>query len=323
MMILFIISILFLLLLLLNEYYFHIVIRNTQEHKILRGLKGKYDCVAFGSSYGLYGISFPEKSNGFNFCLGGQFFYYTDKMLREYVPQCLNSGGTVYLIIADLVFAEVGKGLYRPERYPLILSKNSLGEEYLFLNYSRMRFPILFYPYVLKRITKTLLFGVDNSYETLRKNELTYEQTFQQAQQRCASWCRQFHLKDTLSDQISHDLEDKFAKTREILTGMIQFCLDRGYKPVLVVTPVSKAMNGCLSDKFVQKVLFNNIEIANIHKIPFLNYLRDERFQDISLYANKSDYLNARGRKLFTEVLIKDTEKMDYENRNTHISSQS
>lgn len=307
MMILFIIGILFLLLFLLNEYYYHIVLRNTQEHKIMRGLKGKYDYVAFGSSYGLYGISFPKECNGFNFCIGGQFFYYTNKMLREYTPKCLKPGGTVYLVIADLVFARLGKGLYRPERYSFLLTRNSMGKDYSYLDYIRMRFPFFFNRKALIQIVRTLVRGVDNSYELLEKNKLNYEQTLQQARKRCSSWCRQFGLKDTVSDEIASELEKEFIETRTVLTKMIQFCLDKGFKPVLVVTPVSQAMNECLSDVFIQKVLFGNIHLANTQKVPLLNYLRDGRFQDRSLYANNADFLNARGRKLFTNMLLNDT----------------
>ena len=149
--------------------------------------------------------------------------------------------------------------------------------------------------------------GVDNSYELLEKNKLNYEQTLQQARKRCSSWCRQFGLKDTVSDEIASELEKEFIETRTVLTKMIQFCLDKGFKPVLVVTPVSQAMNECLSDVFIQKVLFGNIHLANTQKVPLLNYLRDGRFQDRSLYANNADFLNARGRKLFTNMLLNDT----------------
>ena len=92
---------------------------------------------------------------------------------------------------------------------------------------------------------------------------------------------------------------------------MIQFCIDKGFKPVLVVTPVSKAMNECISDAFIKKVLFDNIKLANKQGVPFFNYLKDERFQDISLYANNADCLNARGRKLFTKVLLNDTQNLE------------
>ena len=222
MIVLLVVTFFVLVALLLNEYYFHIVLSSQQEHKILKGLKGKYGKIAFGSSYGLYGISFPKETDGFNFCLSGQFFYYTDKMLREYAPKCLKPHGTIYLVIADLVFARLGKGLYRPERYPLLLNKDSLGRDYSYFNYIRNRFPLFFNVRALMQIVKTLYKGTNNGYDLLKENKLNYEQTLQQARKRCASWCRQFGLKDTLSDEIPLELAKEFMETRAVLTKMIQ-----------------------------------------------------------------------------------------------------
>lgn len=145
------------------------------------------------------------------------------------------------------------------------------------------------------------------SFDTLENNQLTLNQVETEADQRCKSWCRQFGLSDTINDIIPGELEETFSKTRKILTNMIQFCLDNSLKPVLVVTPVSKIMNDRLSDVFIERVLFDNIRKANIQHVPFLNYLRDERFADYKMYHNNADFLNAYGRKLFTEILIKDT----------------
>lgn len=296
-----------LIVLLLNEYYYHISLQNTQEHQILQGKTGRnYDWIAFGSSYCRYGLTLGEDEVGFNFGVSAQFLYYSDKMLREYAVSCLRNKGTVFLIIADLVFAEVGRGKYKAERYPLILSKESLGDEYSLVNYLKMRFP-LFYKPKIKVLISSMIHRLSNRFDSLQENELNYDQTLGQAKKRCASWCRQFGLKDTVSDIVEPELELKFSETRAILTGMIQFCLDNGFNPILVVTPVSKAMNDCLSEAFMNRVLFDNIRKANIQNVPFLNYLRDERFQDISLYANNADFLNARGRKLFTNVLLNDT----------------
>ena len=115
---------------LLNEFYFHVVLSYTQELQILKGKNGKnYDWIAFGSSYCRFGLtSTPDEDEvGFNFGVAAQFLYYSDKMLREYAETCLKKNGIVFLIIADLVFAEVGRGLYGADRYQLLLNKLSLG----------------------------------------------------------------------------------------------------------------------------------------------------------------------------------------------------
>ena len=312
-MIIIIISIL-LIMLVANEIYFRFALSHTQEQQIYFGRKGNYDIVAFGSTYCRYGIDFPPEVNGFNFGFGGQFFYYTDKMLREIVPQCLNSGGTVLIIVADLVFAKVGKGLYGPERYPLFLSKGSLGDEFSIYKFAKMRFPLLFHPVLilslLKYILKVVLKKDASEFETLTQNPLTKEQVSYEARKRCNSWCKQFGLKDTFSADLSDKLKETFVETTKILQGMIDFCLDNGYKPILIVTPVSDIMNNQLGEDFLNSVLFDNIIKSNTRNVPFLNYIHDKDFSDYLLYYKNADFLNVRGRRQFTKKLLKDIEKI-------------
>lgn len=308
---------------LLNEYYYRIAGDYTQDFHMRKGEKGgPYDAISFGSAYCRFGLDFSDcEIRGYNFGYGSQFFYYTNLMLHQYAKTC-KKGGVVYLIIADLVFAKVGKGIYGSDEYIKFLDKDLLGDEYSSKAYIKSRFPVLFNPRLVTRCVKKMLrMTKPTEFETLESNRLSEKQVEEEADKRCKSWCRQFDLSDTVGGNTHKELEDTFVETRRILTSMIQFCLDSGLKPVLVVTPVSKNMNVRLSDAFINRMLFDNIRIANKQHVPLMNYLRDERFSDYTLYYNNADFLNARGRKLFTEVLVSDTKKIiDNENRNTDIS---
>ena len=130
-------------LIIMNEFYYWVVLYDTQEHHIMRGRnKTNLEWISFGSSYCRFGILPEEPGKGFNFGVAAQFFYYSDKMLREYTPRCLKKGGTVYLIIADLVFAEVGKYMYGADRYQELLNRKSLGDEFSVRKKLRLRFPV-------------------------------------------------------------------------------------------------------------------------------------------------------------------------------------
>lgn len=290
----------------LNEYYLWVVMGNLQEVQIVKGKNNrrKYDAVAFGSAYCRNSIAFGDY-NGFNFGIGSQFFYYTDKMLREIAPQCLKPGGTVFLIIADLVFAEEGKGLYGPERYQLMLSRKTLGGEFDIRTYFKVRFPLVYNPLLIKKILGYIYYKLKGKASP-KISVLNESQAKEAALDRCNSWCREFGLKNTVTADFPQSLTEKFVKTRVLLTGMIQFCLDNGYKPVLVVTPVSSAMNELLSDEFVNTVLFENIKQSNVQNVPFLDYLRDERFSDYTCYNQSADLLNMENRLKFTDLLLKD-----------------
>ena len=308
MVILIVVSIL-LIAFLLNEYYYRVAGDNTQDFLMRKGEKGgPYDAISFGSAYCRFGLDFSRCDiKGYNFGYSSQFFYYTNLMLHQYAKTC-KKGGAVYLIIADLVFAKEGKGIYGAEEYIKFLSKDLLGDEFSVKAYIKARFSLFYNPRLAVRCIKKMLgMTIPTQFDTLETNQLTSQQVEAEADKRCKSWCRQFGLADTVTDIIPGELEETFSKTRKILTDMIQYCLDNDLKPVLVVTPVSKIMNDRLSDAFIEKVLFDNIHKANQQHVPFVNYLRDERFSDYKMYNNNADFLNARSRKLFTDVLVNDT----------------
>lgn len=303
-----------------NAYYRRVVIYNDQELHIKRGSQKRnaYDIVAFGSSYCRYAFDFSNCNvSWYNFGFVAQFFYYTDKMIRAFRKSYM-SGCKVVITVPNLCFAEVGDGMYHPQRYVFFMNKKNLGEEYSFINYIKyVLFPVLFSKQKIKRTIKHLLGRDANEYSIISHNPLNESQTMVQALQRITGWVNSFGLYSTTSDRIPKELEEKFSKSTDLLTSIIQYCLDEGLRPCLVVTPVSSVMNSLLSDTFVDKVLYQNIKKANKQKIPVFDYLRDERFQDIDLYSANADFLNARGRKMFSEVFYNDLINY-YKNKDEH-----
>lgn len=312
-----IIACLLLIFLALNEYYKRVVIRNEQEAHIKRGRakNNEYEIVAFGSSYARYAFDFSDTGlNGYNFGFVAQFFYYTDKMIRAF-SSTFKEGCTVVITIPNLCFAEVGDGMYHPQRYVIFLNKKELGDEYSVKNYLLYNcFPLFIHPLGnIKKLIKYII-GVDKNdeYTRININPLSKQRVNVMALQRIIGWISSFGLMDTQSDIVPVELEQKFEKSRRMLSHMIQYCLDNGFKPVLVIPPVSGVMNSHLADAFVKKVLLDNIEISNNKKVPVFNYLRDSRFQDEKLYSCNADFLNVKGRKMFTAVFVGDLKKIGY-----------
>lgn len=291
----------------INEFYLRRVISDS-EIFFIRNVKKekKYDYLSFGSSYCRYGLDLRDY-NGYNLGMSGQFFYYTDKLLRYYAPLCLKEKGTVFLIIADLVFAEPGKGQLYPERYLSILPPHYLEDEYSFWKYLKhFRLALFFQPKRFLSILRYFIRGAKNNYDHTYTNPYSKEQTVIASKERCNAWIKQFGLKDTQSQDVPDNLEKKFEQTRRLLTNMIQFCLNNNYKVYLVVTPLSKIMCSFLSDSFLKRVLYDNIRQANVQNVPVLDYLKDERFSDYTLYDKSGDCLNTKGREMFTKVLLED-----------------
>ena len=294
------------ILLLINEFFVKVVNKDSISSHILRNSRIKHDSIAIGSTYCRYAIS--DVDNGMlNLGINGQFFYYTDKFLRHYAPQTLKPGGIVYIICADLVFAREGRGMYGPEKYIGLLTKEELGDDYSTLGFLKYRFPLIFNPLRLKSVVGFLVRGSNKSFEATTINPMTEEEVLAFSIKRCVSWCKQFELNDTISSDLPVSIKNEFIKTRHLLNRMIDYCLQSGYKPILVVTPLCGIMNRLIGDDFIDSILYSNIKEANSQGVQFLDYLRDKRFDDYRLYDKSGDCLNARGRKLFTEILIKDT----------------
>ncbi|RHL93213.1 Coenzyme F420 hydrogenase/dehydrogenase, beta subunit C-terminal domain [Bacteroides intestinalis] len=309
-----IVVILVVLTFLANLLYKKIVLYDTQEEQIIRGKKmcNAYDVVSFGSSYARYAFDFSNSNlKGFNFGLLPQFLYYTDKMIRDY-RKSYKHNALVFIVLPVLVFAESGKGKYGSQRYAKLLSKKALEDEFtikglLFVKLFPLLRPSL---YNLKICIKNIMHYKDVVAEyNIEVNSLNEEQVKVLAKKRCKDWIKEFKLIDTQTDVIPTVLEKKFIESREILTGIIDYCVKEGLRPVLVVTPVSKQMKEELSDRFLKKVLYDNIQLANKANIPFLDYLEDERFSHFSNYANNSDFLNAKARKKFSQIVIDDALK--------------
>jgi len=310
-MLLIIIAILVCLAFLANWLYKLLVLRYTQEEQIRKGAKKKdaYQIASFGSSYAHYGFDFSVSNiAGFNFGLMPQFLFYTEKMVRDYASS-YKLGAYIAIVLPYLVFAEPGKGKYGADRYALLLSKEMQGDEYtLYKELFVKRFPLL-KPSLhnLKKCIKDIR-RISKKYDEyqLLHNSLNETQVEEAAQRRCNDWIEEFHLKDTQTDQLPRDLDKKMEESRQILTDTIEFCLSKGLKPVLVVTPVSAMMNRHLSEPFMKRVLYDNIEKANKQGIPVLDYMRDERFADSDYYCNSADLLNLSGRRKFTDVVVED-----------------
>lgn len=307
------------LILLANVFYVFVVMADTQEYQIRAIGRRKYSYLAFGSTYCRYALDFRSVGvDGYNLGYAAQFFYYTDLMVRRFVRNA-KPGAVIFIICADLAYVKVGKGeggWFDYKKYIHFLDRVSLGDEYSVRRYvTDVLLPLIFHPSywrtTLVALVKCVLpcCMVQRIKNNHKPEQLTEEQMCQLAKERCNSWCHQFGLKDVQSIEFPIDVCKAFIKSSAIVASTVQFCLDRGLRPVLVATPWSPAMNRLVGHEFIQKVYYDNIERSNPQHVPFLDYSKDLRFQNNSLFQT-AELLNERGRQLFTEILISDTKKV-------------
>lgn len=138
---------------------------------------------------------------------------------------------------------------------------------------------------------------------TLDHNPMTSEILERDAENWMRGWTLQFGIPD-----FEAPLADENRRGREIrvqvLREMVDFCVERGYRPVYVIPPVTKYLAKKFTPRF-REIYFDSFIRDVGRDVRLLNYLNDDRFINHDLYFN-SFFLNVKGRKLFTEQVCAD-----------------
>jgi hypothetical protein len=268
--------------------------------KKFRQIPSNLEVVNLGSNHALYGFRYEGlEKKGFNFALGPQCLFYDFNILKTFSGH-LKKGCTVLIALPPCVFCFGEKGCDNSKYYHFLPSemiprfswRRKIGDVY---------FPLLLKP-------KKVRFLIEDSPQTSPK-ENTKDNAEKTAVVRRDAWMRQFGLSDMVSGDIPEELRLQFDQTTRIVSEMIDFCLNQGFKPVLVIPPVSEALRELLGGNYLDVALYDNIKKANVRNVPVLDYLRDDRFSDFSLYRN-SDFLTESGSIFFTQAVFMDLESL-------------
>ena len=118
-------------------------------------------------------------------------------------------------------------------------------------------------------------------------------------------WSKQFEIKNFDDDLTNENREGRKIRVK-VMREIVDFCIERGYRPVYVVPPITKFLSRYYTDKF-KKVYFYDFLQEVGRNVPIFDYLMDEELSDSSFYCN-SFFLNKRGRKIFTQRVLADLE---------------
>ena len=93
------------------------------------------------------------------------------------------------------------------------------------------------------------------------------------------------------------------AENTAILTEMVQFCYDHGFRPLLVTTPIYKALNDNFSEEELRVCYFDPMrEVAQKTGVPYLDLSHDAVLSATPDYYGNSDHMNRYGAAAFYEV---------------------
>lgn len=260
------------------------------------------DMVNLGSNSGKYAFNYESVDiAGMNWAIGSQSLEHDFNILKNYFSY-LKIGSTVVITLTP--FSSLISPLY---------NKNTNLKYYTFLHPAtildfdeneRIRAlkikasPIKEIPWIcvkrtLKEGIKYLIHRTQTKCE-MEKNAMIFINL----------WKKQFGIPDLnapLSKQHRNDQENRI----KILKDMIEFCLDRDLRPVLIIPPVHPSLGKRLTAKCRENYIYSFIRKANERKIPFLDYMDDERFDDNKYFLN-SFFMSKEGATKFTSIAIQE-----------------
>ena len=144
-----------------------------------------------------------------------------------------------------------------------------------------------------------------NRYWGFSDNPPHTEEEFQQDAERwIKNWKREFRIDDMdapLSDENKKGAESR----RKLLSEMIDFCLVRELRPVLVLPPMHPSLSRLFTKEFRENYIYSFLRRTNTRNILFLDYFDDKRFVSAENYDN-SFFLSQEGARRFTRIVLED-----------------
>ena len=261
----------------------------------------RFDIVNLGSNHPKFAFDYSETEvKGMNWAVGPQTFMYDFAILKKYKKH-LNSGARVIIPVCPLKFFLLDTQVNNLVKYYRIFSKHEMPNYDIKQKISEYIFPVFRHPLRAKRIIRD--YRADNRL-LLKENPLNKEQIAKDATfwiEGC--WNPEFNIDIANMSTLSKANQKSIEGNIRILTEMIQYCIDNGFQPVLVMLPVTKELSSKFSEDFIQQHILRYINESNKQRVPVLNYLKDERFVSLDLYIN-SFFMNATGRKYFTKIFV-------------------
>jgi hypothetical protein len=255
--------------------------------------------INLGSTQPKFAFDYSETDMlGMNWAVGPQSFEYDFRILKKFYNY-LKKNAFIIIPICPLKYF-----LYRYPydsanyKYYKIFEGTLINNYSLWTKFLHIDYPVLTAKYNLLRIVKDV--PPDQRLE-IEYNPLNEQEMRQDAEKWIIGWLNQFSLDNFEHIILSGENRQSIEKNIVILQEIIDFCLEKKYRPIIMMLPVTKALHDLLPESFVHEHILENIKRANTKNIKMLNYLGDERFAMPELYFN-SFFLNKKGRKYFTKT---------------------
>jgi hypothetical protein len=267
-----------------------------------------FDLVNLGSSGARWAFdyeNFPVKA--MNWAQQPQTLLEDYNLLRHF-HSILKKGG--YVLITIMPFTGLNKktGIMDALKYVKFDLQGEPIEPYLFEKARRVAaYPCLLKKSAGKGLLRYLLHKEIQEDVTPMSvsNPMSQEELEANALMFVNGWKNQFSISDFEAPLTEENKEGRSYRIN-LMQKLIDFCKERGYKPVYVIPPVTKHLSRYYTPIFEQTYVYGFLKSVN-RDIPMLDYSKEEQYQNDQLYFN-SFFLNKKGRKMFTQRVLTDME---------------
>lgn len=268
-----------------------------------------FDVVNLGSSGGKWAFDYADLNvKAMNWAQQPQTLLEDYNLLRHF-HSILKRGG--YVLITIMPFTGLNKktGLMDAMKYVKFDIQGEPIQPYMFNEAIRYAtYPFLFKKTALKVLIRYFM-GRDKKcglhpetqleYNPMKSNELEKD-----AKRWIDGWKRQFGISD-FDAPLTRENEEGREYRIKLMQTLIDFCTERGYKPVYVIPPVTEHLAKYYTPKFEETYIYGYLKEVN-RVVLTLDYSKDSEFRfNDELFFN-SFFLNKKGRKLFTRRVLKD-----------------
>ena len=264
-----------------------------------------FDIVNLGSSGGKWAFDWQSVGvKGMNWANQPQTLIDDFRLLKNF-HSILKRGGTVIITIMPFSSLNKSTGVMDTLKYlPTLYWDVVQGMPYVKEARRLQECPVLFGKPAIKAGLRYLLHRerIDADWrETIENNPMSLEQLEEDAGRWMQGWARQFNIMD-----FEAPLTDDNRKGRNIrikvMRELIDFCTERGYRPVYVIPPVTNQLAKRFTPRFRELYIYDFLKEVD-RDIRLLDYLNEDELSDQSLYFN-SFFLNRRGREIFTRKVM-------------------
>ena len=268
-----------------------------------------FDVVNLGSSGGKWAFDYSSLDvKAMNWAQQPQTLLEDYNLLRHFHSILKKDG---YVLITIMPFTGLNKktGLMDAMKYVKFDIQGEPIQPYIFKEAQRYAtYPILFKKPAVKALIKYLL-GKDKKVgvpteSQLDYNPMTLAELEADAKRWLDGWKRQFGISD-FDAPLTKENEEGRAYRIKLMQTLIDFCTERGYKPVYVIPPVTEHLAKYYTPKFEETYIYSFLQAVN-REVLTLDYSKDDDFRKNDNLFFNSFFLNRKGRKNFTYTVLKE-----------------